>query len=53
MTEPINQQVEEDPQENLQKMKDLTAQWADYFNGILLSLDSIELLTRTTVPLNE
>ena len=32
MTEAINQHEKEDP---LEKMKDLTAQWANYFNGIL------------------
>lgn len=50
MTEPINQQVEEDPQENLQKMKDLTAQWADYFNGIQHVLEENE---RMRVELQE
>ena len=36
MTELNNQQMEEDP---LEKMKDLTAQWANYFNGMQLVLE--------------
>ena len=51
MTEPINQQVEEDPQENLQKMKDLTAQWADYFNGIQHVLEACERLQQRVAAL--
>lgn len=42
MTETINQQQkEEDP---LEKMKDLTAQWANYFNGIQHVLEENERL---------
>ena len=41
MTDQINQQLEDDPQ---QKLKDLTAQWANYFNGIQQVLDENKLL---------
>ena len=37
MTEAINQQAEDEP---LEEMKDLTAQWANYFNGIQQVLEA-------------
>ena len=51
MLEPIYQQMEEDPQENLQAMKALTAQWADYFNGIQHVLEENERLQQRVAAL--
>ena len=51
MVEAINQQMEEDPQENLQAMKSLTAQWADYFNGIQHVLEANERLQQRVAAL--
>ena len=49
MTETINQQQkEEDP---LEKMKDLTAQWANYFNGIQQVLEENERLRQRVAAL--
>ena len=49
MTETINQQQkEEDP---LEKMKDLTAQWANYFNGIQHVLEENERLRQRVAAL--
>ena len=48
MTETINQIMEEEP---LQKMKDLTAQWANYFNGIQQVLDENERLQQRVAAL--
>ncbi len=48
MTETINPQMEEDP---LQKMKELTAQWANYFNGIQQVLDENERLRQRVTAL--
>ena len=48
MTEAINQHTEEDP---LQEMKDLTAQWAKYFNGIQQMLDENERLRQRVAAL--
>jgi uncharacterized protein YeeX (DUF496 family) len=48
MTEAINQHTEEDP---LQEMKDLTAQWAKYFNGIQKMLDENERLRQRVAAL--
>ena len=50
MTETINQHIEEDP---LQKMKDLTAQWAKYFNGIQQVLDENEQLRQRVAALEK
>ena len=51
MTETINQQMEEDPLQNQQQMKDLTAQWAKYFNGIQQELDENERLRQRVAAL--
>ena len=51
MMEAINQQMEEAPQENQQQMKDLTAQWANYFNGIQRVLDDNERLQQRVAAL--
>lgn len=48
MAEAINQHTEEDP---LQEMKDLTAQWAKYFNGIQQMLDENERLRQRVAAL--
>ena len=49
MTETINQQQkEEDP---LEKMKDITAQWANYFNGIQHVLEENERLRQRVAAL--
>ena len=48
MTEVNNQKMEDDP---LEKMKDLTAQWANYFNGIQLVLDENERLQQRVAAL--
>jgi hypothetical protein len=48
MTETIIQNMEEEPLQPLQAMKDLTAQWADYFNGIQRVLSE----TGTMVPVS-
>ena len=48
MTETINPQMEEDP---LQKMKELTAQGANYFNGIQQVLDENERLRQRVTAL--
>ena len=48
MTEATNQHTEEDP---LQEMKDLTAQWAKYFNGIQQMLDENERLRQRVAAL--
>jgi uncharacterized protein YhaN len=50
MTEAINQNMEEEP---LQKMKDLTAQWANYFNGIQQVLDENERLQQRVTALEK
>ena len=51
MTETINQQMEEDPLQNQQQMKVLTAQWAKYFNGIQQILDENERLQQRVAAL--
>ena len=51
MTEAINQNIEEEPLQPLQQMKDLTAQWANYFNGIQLVLDENERLQQRVAAL--
>ena len=51
MTEAINQNIEEEPLQPLQKMKDLTAQWANYFNGIQQVLDENERLQQRVAAL--
>ena len=50
MTEAINQHVEEEPQKDL---KDLTAQWAKYFNGIQQMLDENERLQQRVAALEK
>ena len=50
MTEAINQHVEEEPQKDL---KDLTAQWAKYFNGIQQMLDENERLRQRVAALEK
>ena len=50
ITEPINQQLEDDPQ---QKLKDLTAQWANYFFGIQQVLDENEQLQQRVTALEK
>ena len=50
ITEPINQQLEDDPQ---QKLKELTAQWANYFNGIQQVLDENEQLQQRVTALEK
>ena len=50
MTEAINQNMEEDP---LKTMKDLTAQWANYFNGIQQVLDENERLQQRVTTLEK
>ena len=51
MTEAINQNIEEEPLQPLQQMKDLTAQWANYFNGIQQVLDENERLQQRVAAL--
>ena len=48
MTESNNQQMEAEPQETL---KDLTAQWAKFFNGIQLMLEENEQLRQRVATL--
>ena len=48
MTETINQNMEGEP---LQKMKDLTAQWANYFNSIQQILEENEQLQQRVAAL--
>ena len=48
MTETINQNMEGEP---LQKMKDLTAQWANYFNSIQQILEENERLQQRVTAL--
>ncbi len=48
MTEAFNQHEEDDP---LEKMRDLTAQWANYFNGIQQVLDDYERLQKRVAAL--
>ena len=48
MTESNNQHTEEEP---LQKMKDIMAQWAKYFNGIQQVLDENERLRQRVAVL--
>ena len=48
MTDAINQQAEDEP---LEEMKDLTAQWANYFNGIQQVLDNYERLQQRVAAL--
>ena len=48
MTDAINQQAEDEP---LEEMKDLTAQWANYFNGIQQVLDGYERLQQRVAAL--
>ena len=48
MTDAINQHEEDDP---LEEMKDLTAQWANYFNGIQRVLDGYERLQKRVAAL--
>jgi hypothetical protein len=50
MTEAINQHNEAEP---LQKLKDLTAQWAKYFNGIQQVLDENERLQQRVAALEK
>ena len=50
MTEFNNQHIEGDP---LQKMKDLTAQWAKYFNGIQQVLAENEQLQQRVAALEK
>ena len=50
MAEAINQHVEEEPQKDL---KDLTAQWAKYFNGIQQMLDENERLRQRVAALEK
>ena len=50
MAEAINQHVEEEPQKEL---KDLTAQWAKYFNGIQQMLDENERLRQRVAALEK
>lgn len=49
MTETINQQQKEE--DSLEKMKDLTAQWANYFNGIQHVLEENERLRQRVAAL--
>lgn len=51
MTETINQNMEEEPLQPLQAMKDLTAQWAGYFNGIQRVLEENEWLRQRVASL--
>ena len=51
MTETINQNMEEEPLQPLQAMKDLTAQWAGYFNGIQRVLEENERLRQRVASL--
>ncbi len=51
MLETINQNIEEEPLQPLQQMKDLTAQWANYFNGIQQVLDDNEQLRQRVAAL--
>ena len=48
MTEAINQHETDEP---LDEMKDLTAQWANYFNGIQRVLDGYERLQQRVAAL--
>lgn len=48
MTEAINQKIEQQP---LQTMKDLTVQWANYFNGMQHVLDENERLQQRVAVL--
>ena len=48
MTEAINQHEKDEP---LDEMKDLTAQWANYFNGIQQVLDGYERLQQRVAAL--
>ena len=51
MTETINKNIEEDPLQPLQAMKDLTAQWAGYFNGIQQVLEENKRLQQRVAAL--
>lgn len=51
MTETIIQNMEEEPLQPLQAMKDLTAQWAGYFNGIQRVLEENERLRQRVASL--
>ena len=51
MLETINQNMEEEPLQPLQAMKDLTARWADYFNGIQRVLEENERLRQRVTAL--
>ena len=51
MTEAINKQTEEEPLQSLETMKDLTARWADYFNGIQHVLEACERLQQRVAAL--
>ena len=51
MTEAINKQTEEEPLQSLETMKDLTARWADYFNGIQRVLEENERLRQRVTAL--
>jgi len=51
MTETIIQNMEEEPLQPLQAMKDLTAQWAGYFNGIQRVLEENEWLRQRVASL--
>ena len=50
MLETISQNMEEEPQKDL---KDLTAQWAKYFNGIQQMLDENERLRQRVAALEK
>ena len=51
MLETTNQNMEEEPLQPLQAMKDLTARWADYFNGIQRVLEENERLRQRVTAL--
>jgi len=51
MLETTSQNKEEEPLQPLQAMKDLTAQWADYFNGIQRVLEENERLQQRVTAL--